>query len=137
MPQFTIDHQAAMETCQHCRSVYSVSRGSVYEDSQPFALYIAGMHDCNGHPVVVLAIAVARPDGEVSSAMTLQVQPSETEYEIRILEPDNSPWKSHSYLGHMLTRNEVLKSPLRETFYQIADTVITSNVVVHTFLNTQ
>ena len=135
MSELKIDRQAATETCQHCGAVYVVSRGSVYEDNLPFALYIAGMHGCKGEPVVALAIAVARPEGETPSAITLQVMPSEIEFEMRIVAPDKSPWHSHAYLGHMLTRNEALASPLRKLFYRIADEVVSENPEVNGFLN--
>jgi hypothetical protein len=136
MSEFTIDRQAATDTCRHCGKVYSVSRGSVYDDGSPFALYIAGMHGCQGDPVVALAVAVKTSAGETPSAITLQVQPSETEFQMRIVAPDNSPWKSHTYLGRMLTREEALASPLRETFFRIADIVVTENPEVNSFLRT-
>ena len=93
------------------------------------------MHGCKGKPIVALAIAVARPEGETPSAITLQVRPSETEFEMRIVAPDKSPWYSHAYLGHMLTRKEALASPLRELFYRIADEVVSENPEVNSFLN--
>jgi hypothetical protein len=127
MSELTIDRQATRDTCQHCRSVYEVSHGSVYDDGAPFALYIAGMHGCESDPVVALVIAIARPEGETPSAITLQVRPSKTQFEMRIIAPYGSPWRSHAYLGHMLTRDEMLSSPLREMFFQIADIVVTDN----------
>jgi hypothetical protein len=117
MSELTIDLQLTTDTCQHCGRVYQVSRGSVYENGSPFALYIAGMHGCEGDPVVALAIAIASPEGETPSAVTLQVRPSDTQIEMQIVAPDSSPWQSHSYLGHMLTRDEVLSSSLREMFF--------------------
>jgi hypothetical protein len=93
------------------------------------------MHGCDGDAIVALAIAIARTEGFIPSAITLIVQPSDKNIEMRIIEPDISPWKSHTYLGQMLTREEVLASPLREVFFRIADKVVVGNPEVNGFLN--
>jgi hypothetical protein len=43
---------------------------------------------------------------------------------MRILEPDDSPWEDHEYLGHKLTREEALASPHIKTFFRIADQIV-------------
>ena len=134
MPEFTIDRQAAKDTCKHCGKVYEVSRGSVFEDHSPLALYIAGMHGCEGNPIVALTIAIARPPGEPPSAVTLQVTPTKTQFEMRVIAPDESPWQNHTYLGRMLTREEALASPLIDLFFKLADIIVTENPEVNSFL---
>jgi hypothetical protein len=135
MPELTLDYQSAADKCPHCGRDYPVSLGSVYEDGSPRGLYIAGMHACRFGPIVVLAIAIAAPKGKPPSAVTLQVVPSETEFEMSIVDPGTSPWKGRAFLGRMLTREEMLSDPLRDEFFRIADAVVLQNPGVNRYLS--
>ncbi len=135
MPELTFDHEKATDYCEHCGKEYAVSRGSVYEDNFPIAIYVAGMHGCEGEAIVVLAIALAQPDKQTPVAITLQIMPTETEFEMRIISPDYSPWREYAYLGHTLSRADALASPQKELFFRIADLIVIENPEVNDFLN--
>ena len=135
MSVLTFDQQSTSDVCEHCGSAYPVSRGSVYADGTPFALYVAGMYGCEGDSIVVLTIAIARPVGDLPSAIALQVQLTATELQMSIIAPETSPWRNHTYLGRILTREEALSSPVKEVFFRIADLVVTTNSEVNAFLN--
>ncbi|MBN1908981.1 MAG: hypothetical protein JW818_04515 [Pirellulales bacterium] len=134
MPPLTIDCQTATDICHCCDREYPVSRGSVFRQGIPFALYMAGMHGCHGDTVVVLAVAVPRP-GEEPTAVTIRIVPTNTQFQMQILDPETSPWRNHAYLGRMLTRQEALASTLKDTFFEIADAVVVSNTSVNNYLN--
>src|SRR6267378_5401015 len=118
----TLDYQPATEVCRHCSEVYPVSRGSIFIDGVPHAIYLAGLHACESAGSVILGVGVLPP--EVGSeegrpeAFSIQIWLRGDHYEMAVLEPDQSPWQSHGYLGRMLTREEVLASPRKDSFFE-------------------
>jgi hypothetical protein len=134
MNGLAIDRQAITETCGHCGREYQVTRGSVYREGEPFALFIAGMHGCRGERVVALTIALSQGPKATPLALTLQILPTETEYQMRIVEPSLSPWRDQAYLGRMLSRPEALAGQLKPTFFEIADAVIAMNPELNSYL---
>jgi hypothetical protein len=137
MSSLSIDRQQSSEICDHCGQQYTVSRGSVYNDGAPFALYLAGMHGCGARKSVVLAIAIKRERHEKPTAVSIQVWPEESEYKMAVLEPKVSPWRTHTYLGRMLTRKQALASPLIDMFFHIADVVVADNRDVRSFFESK
>ena len=137
MSQITIDHQDVSQTCDHCHKTFDVSRGSVYEDGEGFSIYLAGMHECHSGRSVHLAIAVREgyKEFQETCAVAMQVRATETDFEMFVADVKDSPWRGESYLGRMMDREEALNSPLKETFFHIADHVVADNPKVHEYLN--
>jgi hypothetical protein len=130
----TLDHQAAQEPCRHCGVDYKVARGCVYDDGEPVALYLAGMHGCHGGKNVALGIGLA-PEGKAEpTATTLHIWAAEDEYQMSVMEPDDSPWIGHTYLGRHKTRAEILDSDAKTKVFAIADTVIASIPAIRQYL---
>src|SRR5688500_5896034 len=110
------------DRCSHCGREFSVIRGSAYEDDEGIALYLAGLHSCDGPPVAHLAIAI-RPryrDNAGPEAILLQMWTTEDSTDMRVTDAVESPWRGEAYLGRLLNRDEALASPLLETVYRIA-----------------
>ncbi|MCI0456441.1 MAG: hypothetical protein L0Z62_05615 [Gemmataceae bacterium] len=53
------------------------------------------------------------------------------------LEPRESPWGAHHYLGRMLTPAEARDNALREQFFHVADHVVEDLPEVRAFLTGQ
>jgi hypothetical protein len=135
--EVTLDRQHTTEICEHCREPIAVSRGSVYDDGRLSGLYLAGMHRCDVEPVAILALALLPPEGGRPQAVHLRVRETVEAVEMVFLDPRESPWRAHHYLGQMLTAAEARQSPLRDRFFHVADHVVRDLPEVRTFLARQ
>src|SRR5688572_15247548 len=116
-----LDQQTVRQHCTHCGQEFDVSRGSAYDDGEPVALYLAGLHACNGPPVAHLAIAI-RPEyrgNQQPEAILLQMWTTVDSVAMRVTDAAESPWSGERYLGRFLDRAEALESPLLETVFHI------------------
>jgi len=111
-----LDQQTVRQRCSHCGQEFSVSRGSAYEDGDGIALYLSGLHACNGPPVAHLAIAI-RPgyrDNARPEAILLQMWSTEDSVAMQVTDAAESPWSGEAYLGHLLDRDEALTPAPRD-----------------------
>ena len=129
----TIDAQPASEYCRACKLEYPVSRGSAYENGTPFAIYLAGMHACEKGGSAIIAVAFRSPGGEPPRAATVQVWAVNEEFQMSVLEPAQSPWLSHTYLGRMLSRAEALEPAFKSSLFRVADAIVHQNRQVRGF----
>jgi hypothetical protein len=137
MGTLSLDQQTVRQHCAHCGQEFDVSRGSAYEDGEPFALYLAGLHACNGPPVAHVAISI-RPryrGNEGPEAALLQMWTTEDSLAMHVTDAADSPWSGERYLGRLLNRAEALASPLLETVFHIAGHVARDNTTVATYLD--
>lgn len=95
------------------------------------------MHACQDGGSVILGAGVMPPDGSppdvARESFSIQIWLVNDNFEMTLLDPEQSPWRSHLYLGRMLTRTEVLASPRKEFFFSIADCVVNRNPTVVAF----
>lgn len=138
MGVLTIYHQDVKQSCDDCDETFDVSRGSVYDDGEGIGIYIAGMHQCGSGTMVHLAIAIrkAYEDLAETCAVSLHVWPTESDFEMSVIEPQFSPWKNESNLGRMLEREEALGLAQIETFFHIADHITLKNPKINDYLST-
>ena len=136
MSTITLDHQDVSDTCAHCASPYPVTRGSLYDDGRPVGLYVIGMHGCRAERLVAMAVAV-HPDGEGEpTAVHLQVWATPTEFRMTFIDPAESPWHGHHYLGRMLRPAEARSHPQRDRFLHLVNHVLRENPAVARYLDT-
>jgi hypothetical protein len=136
MSELTIDFQDVQETCLHCGALYTVSRGPVYDNHEGASIYLAGLHQCVEGRVVHLAIAV-REGYEAfteTCAAAIQVKNGGANIEMSLVDPKFSPWQDVNYLGRILSRDEVQKSVLKDTFFHIADHIVLENPTINEYL---
>ena len=135
MNAISLDHQEVTETCGHCGVVYPVSRGSLYDGDQLHGLYLAGMHGCHEERFVVLAIAI-KSGGEEDDklAVHLRVWRTAADLQMVFIDPADSPWAAHSYLGRMLLPDEARQEPQRGHFIHLAVHVLRENPVVSEYI---
>jgi hypothetical protein len=89
---------------------------------------------CDIEPVAILALALLPPEGGQPQAVHLRVRESSDAVEMVFLDPGESPWRAHQYLGQMLTPAEARRSPLRDRFFHVADHVVRDLPEVRMFL---
>jgi hypothetical protein len=128
----TIDAQPASEYCRACKLEYPASRGSAYVNGTPFAIYVAGMHACEKGGSAI-AVPFPSPAGEPPRAATVQVWGVNEEFQMSVLEPAQSPWLSHTYLGRMLSRAEALEPAFKESLFRVTDAIVYQNCQVRGF----
>jgi hypothetical protein len=129
----TLDHQHASEWCDHCSADYPVSRGSIFENGSPIAIYVAGLHPCESGASAIFGIGLAPGTEGIQESCSIQVWLVNDQYEMTLLNPPQSPWRSHAYLGPMLGREEVLGSPRKKLYFDIADCIVGRNPQVREF----
>jgi hypothetical protein len=133
----TLDKQVVSDHCASCDVDFVVVRGTVYEDSQPFALYLIALHGhCAEGRLGHLAIAVKDPSNSarsIAASMLMVSAPDEIGYVLT--EWKSSPWRDETYLGHMLSPEEVQSSPHRATFFHTAEHVVRDLPEVHAYLS--
>lgn len=126
MTDIHLDKQLVIQTCPHCQQDFSVYRGSVYNEDKPIALYLAALHKCFQGKNVHLAIGF--PGGYLSHpepiAIAMSITTSENNFDVRIVNPDESPWRSEHYLGRMMGQEEARASTLKDTVFHITDHIV-------------
>jgi hypothetical protein len=132
-----LDQQVVRDRCSHCAREFAVIRGSAYEDDEGIAIYLAGLHSCDGPPIAHLAVAIrpAYRDNASPEAILLQMWTAEDSVSMRVTDAAESPWRGEAYLGRLLNRDEALASPLLETVYRIAGHVARDNTAVSAYLD--
>ena len=136
MSAISLDHQEVTETCSHCRAIYPVSRGSLYDGDQLHGLYLAGMHGCHDQRFVVLAIAIKAGDNGGKLAVHLRAWRTPTELQMVFIDPLDSPWAAHTYLGRMLSAAQVRQHAQRAHFIHLAMHVLRENPEVSEYSGT-
>jgi hypothetical protein len=121
---FTLDRQVASDHCPECDVNFSVIRGSVYDDGQPFGLYLIALHGhCwegrLGHIAIAILNRSSSEPRKVAASMEAIALPEEVAFSL--VDWKSSPWRSEAYLGQMLSPEEVRSSPHRAAFFQIAE----------------
>ena len=136
MSNLTIDFQDVFESCPHCEETFTVSRGSVYDNGEGASIYLAALHECGSGRTAHIAIAVKEGYGEFTEtcAASIQIVNGGDDFEMSLVDPEYSPWKDLDYLGRMLRREELLSGSLKDTFFHIADHIVTENPTINTYL---
>lgn len=122
----TLDHQEYFDVCNHCQQSFQVIRGSVFEEGEGIAIYLAAAHGCSSS-LVDLAIAIREgyTDAEETCAVFIKARPNAEQVEMTVVDPQDSFWRTEEYLGRSLARDEALTSPLIHSFFHIADHILT------------
>jgi hypothetical protein len=119
MTMLSLDHQLVTEPCDHCNADYPVSRGTIFDSGRTVAIYLAGLHPCDAAArTAIFGIGIAPGDDQAKVAFSFQVWLVGDDYQMTLLDPENSPWQSHEYLGPMLRRAEVLASDRKPYYFE-------------------
>lgn len=121
--EITLDQQTVTEHCSACDVDFKVVRGSVFDEGEPFALYLIGLH---GHApngrLAHLALGILRTSGPIAVAMDVSATSDQVVYSVQNW--DSSPWAGESYLGEPMDREQFLAHPVKELAFHVADHVV-------------
>lgn len=137
MSNLTIDYQDVFDSCRHCQKGFTVSRGSVYDEGDGASIYLAALHECGGGRAAHVAVAVKAGYQEFTEtcAASMQIVDGGANFDVSLVDPEYSPWKDVNYLGRMLRQSEVIDSPLKNTFFHIADHIVWENPTINEYLS--
>lgn len=137
MGQIAIDYQVVDQTCNHCRATFQVTRGSAYDDNIGFGLYLTALHACHSGRVAHLVVAVRKgyQTFRETCAVAMQITATETDFQMSVVNAEDFPWASESYLGRIMDREEALESPLIQIFFRFADQVVDDNPKIREYFS--
>jgi hypothetical protein len=129
------------QTCECCGGVTTRLTRFVYKDNDAFAIYYAMFSDNHPDHVVQVAVGVGEWGEETTSedrrAFALQMRDSGKQYEVMIVNADESPWQHAKILGRMLNREEALKHPWIEEVFHITDHVVEEDPEIKAYFERQ
>ena len=130
--------EASTVTCSHCGKQLTSVCGFISRDGDAFSTYFALLHTGHDEIVVLLTISIGKwwDDDALNERhwVALTVRPSETQFNMRVEEPEKSRHFNWKPLGVPLSRDEALTSALREEFFEVADYIIEQDPTVNSYL---
>jgi hypothetical protein len=123
----TIDRQVVVQHCEGCKRDFTVVRGSVFEEGEPFGLYLVALHGhAPGGRLAHLALGLLdRVQPTMPPvAVAIEVLATANEFRHSVVDWPESPWAHEEYLGRMLDREEALASPMKPLVFHVADHIL-------------
>jgi hypothetical protein len=127
------------KTCECCGGVTRSLTRFVYEDGDAYAIYYARFGVTHEPRIVEAVVSIGQweegsgPWDRV--AFPFRVRSAESEYQVTVVDSDESPWKGVTLLGRMLDRAEALRHErLREVFH-ISDHMVRDDQPLRDYLN--
>ena len=116
------------EKCDCCGGVTTRLTRFVYKDDDAFAVYYAMFSD--NHPDHEIKAAIGLGEwGEGSTpeerkAFAVKIRDGGTQFEVMLVDAEESPWQDAEILGRMLDRAEALEHPWKEDVFHITDHMV-------------
>ena len=116
------------EKCDCCGGITTRLTRFVYKDGDAFAVYYAAFSD--NHPDKEIKVAIgmgewgeeASPEDRRSFALT--IRDGGAQYEVIVVDANESPWHDATFIGRMLNRDEALKHSWIEEVFHISDHIL-------------
>ncbi len=129
------------QVCECCGGLTTRLTRFVYRDGYAFAVYYAIF--ANNHPEREVKLAVSlgewgedsKPEERCSFALVM----CETveEYQVRVIDADESPWKGMEIIGPMLNRDEGLAHPWIKDVFHITDHMVIDDPAIKEYFEAQ
>ncbi|MGH9427585.1 MAG: hypothetical protein ACRD2L_14935 [Terriglobia bacterium] len=125
------------EVCDCCGGTTIRLTRFVYENGDAFATYYGLFSD--NHPAREVKLAVSLGGwGEGSSpkdrrSFALVLGDNESEYQVKIVDAEESPWQGVGVIGQMLDRDEALTHPWLNDVFHITDHIVTDDAEIKTY----
>lgn len=122
--EFELEEPSASR-CECCGGMTVRLTRFVSRDGDPFAVYYAKY--ASNHPGDELAMLISLGEwGESGTperrvAFHCRVRPIEDSYGVMLADGAASPWSEVNILGRLLTRDEALKHPWKQTAFEVLD----------------
>jgi len=124
--------------CECCGGVTTRVTRFVHRDGGAHGVYYAAFSDNHPDRAVSMVVSVgewgddAVPDQRAAFALLLRS--GSENYEVTVIDGENSPWRDATILGRFLTRAEALSHPWLKDVFHITDHVFEEDAVVREFL---
>jgi hypothetical protein len=126
-------------SCECCGGITTALTRFVYEDGNAYAIYYARF-GVRHEPRVVEAVVSIGEWGEGSGpwdriAFPLRVRATDREYQVTVVDADESPWQGVGLLGRMLDRAEALQHERLQEVFHLSDHMVRDDVPLRDYLN--
>jgi len=126
------------KTCNCCGEPYKSVVGFIKRDSDAYAVYFATLQ--TGHTEITVGLTLSVGKWWDDTALNerhwiyLIIEPSPTNFNMRIGEPSNSAHANFKPLGIALSREKALESELKDDFFAVADYIVDEDPAVNSYL---
>lgn len=132
------DPKVKQSHCPCCGRLMHTHTGFVYKENNAYAIYSASLHPNESNRKMGLTIAIGGDWEDETTfkdhiSLDLLIQPSSTEIQMSILDGKANE-KASKLWGKRLTRKEILTSPLKDDFFQIADVIVKKDKRINDYL---
>jgi hypothetical protein len=131
--------EPGFSSCDCCgKPVTNVTR-FVTRDGRAWAVYKATFGKDHAEKGVYLAVGIDESGGADwtgTSAFALHVKSTETEFETRVTNAEDSPWRSVTVLGRILNRAEALSHPELDEIFHLVDHVMQEDPLIRELFET-
>jgi hypothetical protein len=125
--------------CDCCGGVTISLTRFVYEDGDAYAIYYARYGEQH-EPRVVEAVVSVGEWGEDAGpwdrvAFPLRLRAAESEYQVTVVNADESPWQGVDLLGRMLDREEALAHERLAEIFHVTDHMVVDDEAIRKYLD--
>jgi hypothetical protein len=121
-----------------CGEQFKSVCGFIKKDDDAYSVYFATLHTGHSDIMVGLTVSVGKwwDDTALDERhwICLTVKPSDSNFNMRIEEPEVSRHKDFKPLGIALSREAALASDLKDEFFAVADYVVVEDPAVNSYL---
>jgi hypothetical protein len=127
------------EPCECCGGRTTRLTRFVHRDGYAYAIYYATFSD--NHPGQAVSVTVSigewgegsTPDQRV--AFALELRTIDAQYQVGVVDAEQSPWREATFIGRTLNRAESLVHPRIKEVFHITDHIVVEDQPVHAYLN--
>lgn len=113
----------------------------VYQDGDAFAVYYARFNTGHASKKVEGLISLGEwGEGSLSKdrlAFPFRIWSTEEEFQVGLIDKEESTWKDVDLFGEILDRNIALQSPLLKDVFHITDHMVTEDKPIMDFFSTR
>ena len=137
----TVEFEPAKESepCPCCGGKTTALTRFVHKDGDAYAVYYARFSDNHPEHIVLATISLGEwgegSEPHQRAAFALEIRPTNAQYEVGVLNADQSPWRNAELIGRTLDRDEALKHPLISEVFHISDHMVREDMPLKGYLD--
>lgn len=141
MLTFEFEPPSESEPCECCGGRTVALTRFVYNDGDAYAIYYARFSRDHPERVVVATVSLGEwsedstPDQRV--AFALELRATDKEYQVGLIDAEQSPWQKAKIIGRTLNRDEALAHPRVKEAFHITDHLVIDDALIREYLNAQ
>jgi hypothetical protein len=127
------------EPCECCGGITTSLTRFVYRDGDAHAIYYARFSNSHPERAVLATVSIGEwaenSTSEERVAFALKLHAVDGEYQVGLLDAQDSPWRDARIIGRTLNRDEALKHPLVKEAFHVTDHMVVDDLPIHEYLN--